>query len=90
MVTYYAKVTSKGQLTIPVELRRRMSIKTGETIAFDVAEDGGVAVRSTSQDLAAVLGTLPPLSISVEEAIRIAREEMENDAVQRHLRVMGQ
>ena len=90
MVTYYAKITSKGQLTLPVELRRRMEFQTGDTVAFHVAEDGHVAVRSPRQALEAVLGTLPPLSMSVEEAIQIARDEMEHDAVDRHNRVFGE
>jgi AbrB family looped-hinge helix DNA binding protein len=37
-----AKVTSKGQITIPVEIRRRLGVKTGDKILF--VEDGDKVV----------------------------------------------
>jgi antitoxin PrlF len=33
-----AKVTSKGQLTIPKEVRDKLGIKTGETLRFEEKE----------------------------------------------------
>lgn len=33
-----AKVTSKGQITIPAEIRRKMGLKTGDKVLF--VEDG--------------------------------------------------
>lgn len=30
-----AKITSKGQITLPVALRRRLGLKTGDVIEFD-------------------------------------------------------
>jgi len=32
-----AKVTSKGQVTIPVEVRRELGVKEGDTLVFEVA-----------------------------------------------------
>jgi len=37
-----AKVTSKGQITIPVEIRRKLGVKTGDKILF--VEDGDKVV----------------------------------------------
>lgn len=34
MAIYSAKVTSKGQLTLPVELRRELGIEPGDTVRF--------------------------------------------------------
>jgi len=87
MVTYYAKLTSKGQLTLPAELRRRMRFEIGETLAFDLAEDGHLAVRSPRQVLEANFGTWSlPEGMTVQDAVRIAREEMQEEAVERYLR----
>lgn len=36
-----AKVTSKGQLTIPKEVRRALGVREGDSLLFDVDEDGG-------------------------------------------------
>ena len=35
-----AKVTSKGQLTIPKEVRRALGIREGDSLIFDM-DDGG-------------------------------------------------
>lgn len=35
-----AKVTSKGQLTIPKEVRRALGIREGDSLLFDVDEEG--------------------------------------------------
>lgn len=44
-----AKVTSKGQVTIPVEIRRKLGIKDGDKVLF--MEDGGrVYMMNSSMD----------------------------------------
>ncbi len=41
-----ARVTSKGQLTIPKEVRRALGIREGDNLLFEIADDGGeVRVR---------------------------------------------
>ena len=35
-----AKVTSKGQLTIPKEVRRALGIREGDSLVFDMGDDG--------------------------------------------------
>lgn len=44
-----AKVTSKGQVTIPIEIRRKLGIKNGDKILF-VEEGGRVYVMNSSMD----------------------------------------
>ena len=34
-LTARAKVTSKGQITLPSELRKRMGVKAGDTLVFE-------------------------------------------------------
>ena len=44
-----AKVTSKGQITIPVEIRRKLGIKNGDKIIF-MEEGGKVYMMNSSMD----------------------------------------
>ena len=44
-----AKVTSKGQITIPVEIRRKLGIKNGDNILF-MEEGGKVYMMNSSMD----------------------------------------
>ncbi len=37
---YDAKVTSKGQITIPREIRRLLRLQAGDTVVFEVDGDG--------------------------------------------------
>jgi antitoxin PrlF len=40
-----AKVTSKGQLTIPKEVRRALGVREGDSLIFDMDDGGEVRVR---------------------------------------------
>jgi antitoxin PrlF len=44
MQQYRARVTTKGQLTVPREVRRALGITAGDEVAFEVGPDG-VTVR---------------------------------------------
>ena len=44
-----AKVTSKGQITIPIEIRKRLGIKNGDKI-LSVEESGRVYMMNSSMD----------------------------------------
>ncbi len=35
-----AKITSKGQLTIPKEVREKLGVKAGDSLLFDVDDEG--------------------------------------------------
>lgn len=58
-----ATLTSKGQLTIPVELRRRWDLKPGDQIDFTLDEDDRVIIRKritlTAADMRAAETELP-------------------------------
>lgn len=41
-MTVYAKLTSKGQITLPVSLRNAWNLKPGDQLAFDI-QDGATA-----------------------------------------------
>ncbi|WP_022927768.1 AbrB/MazE/SpoVT family DNA-binding domain-containing protein [Patulibacter americanus] len=44
------RVTSKGQVTIPLEVRRRLGIEPGSEVDFRVDAEGARLVRRTGGD----------------------------------------
>lgn len=53
-------VTSKGQVTIPVEVRRALNIKPRDRVAFELV-DGEVLLRPVKSAVQATYGTVKPL-----------------------------
>lgn len=52
-----AKVTTKGQLTLPVEVRRRLGVKPGDRLAFEQTAEGfTVRVVRQAPDLSPFVG----------------------------------
>jgi AbrB family looped-hinge helix DNA binding protein len=67
-------LTSKGQVTIPKEVREYMGLRPFDRIEFYL-ENGEVKVRKAYPSLEEVAGSLPPLGMPIEEAITQAKEE---------------
>lgn len=49
-MSYEATVTSKGQLTIPKEVREQLDIEPGEKVLFRFDEEGGVRLVAVPAD----------------------------------------
>jgi AbrB family looped-hinge helix DNA binding protein len=77
-------ITSKGQTTIPIEIRRRLKLKQGDRIEFFVQPDGKVVLIPRNLDIRALKGMLGPAPrrVSIEEMNAAIRKR----AVQRALR----
>lgn len=71
-------ITSKGQVTLPIAIRRRLGVGERDRIAFVVGEDGSVTVRPikypTVASLQGIAGSLPH-PLSWEEMRDIAYED---------------
>ncbi len=52
-----SSVTSKGQVTIPAELREKLGIKPGDKVSF-VESDGRVELQRQETQVAAAFGML--------------------------------
>lgn len=44
-----AKVTSKGQITIPIDIRRRLGVKEGDKILF-IEDQGKIIMMNSSME----------------------------------------
>jgi antitoxin PrlF len=71
-----ATVTSKGQTTIPKEIRDYLHLRTGDEIAFCI-QDGSVLIKPMTGDVRELKGFLkkyaPSHPVSVEEMNRAIR-----------------
>jgi len=67
-------LTSKGQVTIPAEVRRRLGLHPGDRVAFVVDGDEVRLVRKESQVEAAFGLCKPERSLSLEQMDQIIRE----------------
>lgn len=73
-MTRVTTMTSKGQVTIPKEVRDELGLKPKDKIRFSL-EHGHVVLRKAYPSLAEVVGSLPPLGMPIEAAIEQAKEE---------------
>lgn len=55
---YHAKLTSKGQTTIPKPVREALQLKPGDRIDFIVEDNGRVVLRARNRRLEDVVGIL--------------------------------
>jgi AbrB family looped-hinge helix DNA binding protein len=53
-----ATLTSKGQVTIPKEVREALHVDTGDRVQFFIREDGVVELRPRTIDLKDLFGVL--------------------------------
>lgn len=74
-----ASVTRKGQVTIPVAVRKHLGVGAPDKVAFVLDGEGKVALRPATLTLQAVRGIVPALpgreTIDFEDQIEEAMEE---------------
>ena len=69
-------LTSKGQTTIPKDVRKRLNLHPGDRLEFVIDEDGRVLVLPASIDASELVGMLKPPArpVSVEDMNRAIRK----------------
>lgn len=76
-------VTSKGQVTIPAEIRRHLGLEPADRVAFVVDAAGKVEIRPAKYTIASIRGIIPALrdretgdfEAQIKEAIEEAMED---------------
>lgn len=87
-----AKVTSKGQVTIPIEIRKKLGIKNGDKILF-VEEAGKIYVLNSSMDALreaqkAFAGEAERLGLNDDNDVMEMIKELREERVVKQLRIM--
>ncbi|MFI5230196.1 MAG: AbrB/MazE/SpoVT family DNA-binding domain-containing protein [Gemmatimonadales bacterium] len=54
-----AKVTSKGQITVPKIVRERLNVGPGDYLVFREEANGTIVVEAATTDLMALAGSVP-------------------------------
>lgn len=77
-----ARMSSKGQITLPKEIRGRLGLKQGDRVRFTVEADGRVRLLPAKRDVSELFGILPKprRALSIEEM-----DEIVQTAVARHV-----
>ena len=71
-------ISSKGQVTIPAEVRKHLGIKEGDKLSFVIEDEGSVRVEAPRYpDIASLRGAAGSLDkpLSWKEMREIARED---------------
>lgn len=68
-------LTSKGQVTIPLDVRRRLGLNAGDRIEFVEAADGTFAIKPAIDDVRSLKGLLrkPAKPVTVEDMKAVVR-----------------
>lgn len=80
----YSKMTRKGQVTIPVAVRKALGLDVGDTVAF-VMNDGDVTVEPAGSVTARTAGIFKPKKKGRAPSIREMRRAAEKQAVREGL-----
>jgi len=75
-----AKITSKGQLTVPKEVRERLGLAPGDRVDFVCHEDGRVELRPVRVTLDELMRILP------KPRRRATLEQIERAIAEGHVR----
>ncbi len=65
-----ATVTSKGQITIPVDIRQSLGLQAQDRVTFTPMPDGTVVLRAKTKsilDLRSLLQPMPDSVVSVDD-----------------------
>jgi len=60
MAKHFTRVTAKGQVTIPVELRRALKIKPRDKVCFDLVDEDEIRLRPAKSVVEASFGAVTP------------------------------
>ena len=52
-------LTTKGQITLPVEIRRRCNLRPGDRVEFVVRDDGAIEMVPLSVSVRSLKGMIP-------------------------------
>jgi AbrB family looped-hinge helix DNA binding protein len=86
MRQYVGVVGTKGQITLPMEIRKQLGIEPKDKVFIEISENRAV-VRRAYRSVMDLYGSVPPLKkqLSDREIREIAMEEMAQEAAREGL-----
>lgn len=79
-MSHFSTISSKGQLTVPQEIRKRLGLETGDRVEF-VVEEGRTVIRPARDEVnpfERLIGLAPPFPDG-EEGIKAWIDDMRSD-----------
>jgi AbrB family looped-hinge helix DNA binding protein len=77
-----ATLTSKGQLTLPKDIRSRLGVAAGDQVEFTIGNDGSitvVAARRSASELFGMLAVEATEPVSIEDMNRAIADRAASD-----------
>lgn len=76
-----AKISANGQITLPVEIRRRLGLKSGDKVLFLQKQDGEIVLSNASAQAirkgqAAFAGAAEDMGVSGENDVQTLVDEV--------------
>lgn len=78
MKTYFPKISSKGQITLPVEIREYLGVKAHDEVSIAIKDDGSVEMRAPEYTLESVFGSIPEIPGTTADLDKEIEEAMED------------
>lgn len=83
MATLASRMTQKGQVTIPKEVRERLHLITGDKVAFLLNSQGEIVIKPVTRKVSEVVGILSKYRkdkpVSIEEMDQAVQQQLSND-----------
>ena len=72
-----ATLTSKGQITIPADVRRALNVQTGDRVEFVQVQPGRFELLAATRSVRELKGMLgkPTRTLSIEDMNRVVAEQ---------------
>ncbi len=84
-----AKVTSKGQITIPKHVRDKLNLRPGDRVRFEIDDDGGARMKAMNRSIDDIVGMLKPYYDGPVVTVEEMNEGIAEAAVARTERALG-
>ena len=74
MLLKLSKITSKGQITIPAEIRKALDLAAGDTILFEKTNGNIIIKKNNKSTLVTILEESGPFSQKAKKTIQTIRD----------------
>ena len=84
-----ARVTAKGQITIPKQVRESLNLRPGDKVRFEVEDDGCARMKAMNRSIDDIVGMLKPYYDGPVVTVEEMNEAVAEAAAERVERALG-